>query len=395
MSDRRLSGFDVDTIAAAVRHPPLDELRSVARSRRRRSGALGAAALVVLAALVATPPVSRSAQFGSADPPGPTLPGKAGDFTLTGPASGVDVRVETCVLRFARTVDGGRTWTDWDDARYRAADCEPGPARSGKSLEYAVLSDRTYLVHDDGVRRLSTDYGRTWRDAEQAITSVRAFPPAARPVPRGLASPAVTEPLAVDPSTGDVYRLSGQPSPLPLAVLYPASDGSIWTTYGINGTTVGARSADRGATWNTWKPAPGRTVLALAAADRRVGYQIVADADGAVTLERTQDGGATWSTTLTGLPEVTHWDLTVGSDGSLLAVTQTGVGDDRVAEVRVSRDDGRSLAVARAGGMPVASVSVAPGYAWLFGGDGPTGEVDHLVLTSDGQVWTRFLLASS
>ncbi|MFJ8832847.1 WD40/YVTN/BNR-like repeat-containing protein [Micromonospora aurantiaca] len=397
MSDRRLSGFDVDTIAAAVRQPPLGELRSVAHFRRRRSGALGATALVVLAALVATPLASRSAQFGSADPPGPTLPGRAGDFTLTGPASGVDVRVATCVLRFSRTVDGGRTWTDWDDARYRAADCEPGPARSGKSLEYAVLSDRTYLVDDDGVRRLSTDYGRTWRDAEQAITAVGAFPPAARPVPRGLASPAVTEPLAVDPSTGDVYRLSGQPpSPLALAGVYPASDGSIWTTYGINGTTVGARSADRGATWNTWTPAAGRTVLALAGVDRRVGYQIVADADGAVTLERTQDGGTTWSTTVTGLPEVTHWDLTVGSDGSLLAVTQTGAGDHRVAEVRVSRDDGRSLAVARAGGMPVASVSVAPGYAWLFGrDDGRDGEADHLVLTRDGQVWTRILLASS
>ncbi|MFF4938831.1 hypothetical protein [Micromonospora sp. NPDC000729] len=127
-----------------------------------------------------------------------------------------------------------------------------------------------------------------------------------------------------------------------------------------------------------------------------MGYQIAADADGAVTLERTQDGGTTWSTTVTGLPEVAHWDLTVGSDGSLLAVTQTGAGDDRVAEVRVSRDDGRSLAVARAGGMPVASVSVAPGYAWLFGrNDGRDGEADHLVLTPDARVWSRIPLASS
>ncbi|GAA3746654.1 sialidase family protein [Micromonospora maritima] len=400
MSDREFSGFDVDTIAGAVRQPPLDELRSVARSRRRRSANLGATALVLLMLLGVAPLVVQS-RIGSTVRPGPSsgpsLPGRAGDFRLTGPDSGVDVRIDGCVLRFARTTDGGRTWSDWDDAQYRATRCGPGPTWNGTTLEYVVLSDRSYLVYDDGLRFLSTDYGRTWQDAEQAITAVRVFPPAARPVFCQLTSWVVTEPLAVDPSTGGVYRLSGPPpSPLPLASLYPASDGSLWATYRINGSTVGARSTDRGETWTTWTPATGKSVLALAAVDGREGYQIVTGAGGEVTLERTRDGGASWSTTLTGLPEVVHWDLTVGSDGSLLAVTQTGPEDNRAGEVWVSRDDGRSFTVARRDGMPVASVSVVPGFAWLFGGDdGPDGEADHLVVTRDGSAWNHFLLATS
>ncbi|TYB36776.1 hypothetical protein FXF50_17225 [Micromonospora sp. AP08] len=374
----------------------------MARSRRRRSGALGATALALLATLIVVPLVAQPKRSGSAEPPlpspGPSLPGKPGDFTLTGPESGVDVRVDGCVLRFARTTDGGRTWSDWDDARYQATRCEPGPAASRANLEYSVLGDRTYLVYDGGLRRLSTDYGRTWQDAHEAITAVRAFPPTARPVFCQFPCQAVDQPLAVDPSTGGVYRLSGPPpSLLPFFSLYPASDGSIWITYGVNQAEVGARSTDRGVTWTTWTPPTGKSLLALVAVDERKGYQLVSGADGAVTLERTQDGGRSWSTTLTGLPEVAHWDLTVGSDGSLLAITQTGPDDARAQEVLVSRDDGRSFTVARGDGMPVASVCVVPGYAWLFGGGGgpePEAEADHLVLTQDGRIWKQFLLAA-
>lgn len=396
MSDREFSGFEVGAIAGAVRQPPLDELRAVARSRRRRSGALGATALALLAALVVTPLVAQSGRFGSAAPPvpspGPGLPGKPGDFTLTGPDSGVDVRVEGCLLRFARTTDGGRTWSDWDDARYQATRCQPGRA----GLEYSVLGDGTYLVYDGGLRRLSTDYGRTWQDANQVITAVPAFPATARPVPCHFTCQAVDEPLAVDPSTGRVYRLTGPPpSPLELFSLYPASDGSIWTTYGTGGATVGARSIDRGATWTTWAPPTGQALLAVVGVDSREGYQIVSGTDEGAALQRTTDGGRTWSTTLVGLSSGPNWDLTVGADGALLAVTQTGPQDHRVAELRVSRDDGQTFTVARGDGMPVASVSVAPGYAWLFierAGSG--GEADRLLLTRDGRVWNHFLLAS-
>ncbi|MBB5110610.1 hypothetical protein FHU28_000449 [Micromonospora echinospora] len=401
MPDREFSGFEVDTIADAVRQPPLHELRAVARSRRRRTAALGATALALLATVTVAPLVAQPGRFGSegrpTSSPVPALPGKPGDFTLTGPQSGVDVRVEDCLLRFAGTSDGGRTWSDWNDARYAAVDCEPGPGRAGKSLEYSVLGDRTYLVRDDGSRRLSTDYGRTWQDADQAIIGVRAFPETARPVPCQFTCGVMDEPLAVEPSTGRVYRLTGTPpSPLRLFSLYPASDGSIWTTYyQTGGAAIGARSADRGVTWTTWTPPTGTSLLALVGVDSQEGYQLVSDANGAVTLERTTDGGAMWSTTATGLPKGPHWDLTVGAKGALLAVTQAGPDGNRRAELRVSRDEGRSLTVARGDGLPTGSVSVAPGYAWLFRGDsGSGGEADHLVLTQDGRTWDKFLLAS-
>ncbi|MFG1676282.1 hypothetical protein [Micromonospora sp. NPDC049282] len=394
MPDREFPGFEVDTVADAVRQPPLRQLRAVARSRRRRSAVLGAAALVLLVALGVAPMAVQPERFGSTGrptpSPGPALPGNPGDFTLTGPRSGVDVRVEPCVLRFARTTDRGETWSDWDDARYEADDCQPG-----SSLEYAVLGDRTYLVRD-GSLRLSTDYGRTWQDADRAIIPVHAFPADARPVHCQLICAAVDEPLAVDPATGRVYRLSGTPpSPLPLATLYPASDGSIWTTYDPGRGTVAARSTDRGATWTIWKPAPGRRLLALVGIDGREGYQVVSDPDGEVSLQRTTDGGKTWSTTVTGLPRGLQWDMTVGVDGTLLIVTQTGPEQARRNEMLVSRDRGRTFTVASYDGMPVASVSVAPGYAWLFDAGGPNGEADHLLLTGDGRTWDRFLLASS
>ncbi|MFE9203892.1 WD40/YVTN/BNR-like repeat-containing protein [Micromonospora sp. NPDC007230] len=400
MSDREFSGFNIDTVADAVRQPPLDELRGVARSRWHRSVALAATALAALAAMAVAPLVSPPEQHEPAVPdrpsPGPTLFGNPGDFTLTGPASGVDVRIDGCVLRFARTDDGGRTWSDWDAARYQATRCKRGSTETAEKLEYSVLGDRSYLVDDGGLLRLSTDYGRTWHDADRAIAGVRAFPAAARPVFCQFGCGAMNEPLAVDPSTGKVYRLTGEPpSLLQLFSLYPAPDGTIWATYRAGGAaTTGARSADRGATWKTWQPPDSTSLLALVGVDDREGYQLMSSRAGSTTLARTTDGGASWTATGADLPERPHWDLTVGTDGSLLAITQTGPEDSRSAEVLVSRDDGRSFTVARGKGWPVGSVSVAPGYAWLFGRyDGSNGEPDHFVLTRDGRTWTQFDLA--
>ncbi|MEH0936811.1 hypothetical protein [Micromonospora psammae] len=400
MSDREFSGFEVDTIAGAVRQPPLDELRALARSRRHRSVALAATALALLAVVAVAPLVAPPERFESAGrphgpSPSPTLLGNPGDFTLTGPDSGVDVRVDGCVLRFAHTGDGGRTWSDWNEARYQATRCQPGPGGQAGNLDYSVLGDRFYLVDDGGLLRLSTDHGRTWRDASRAIVGVRAFPATARPVFCQYDCGAMDEPLAVDSSTGNVYRLTGkQPSPLELFSLYPASDGTIWAAYRTGSTTAGARSIDRGATWETWTTPAGTSLLALVGGDGRAGYQLVSAADGSVTLARSTDGGRNWSTTGADLPTGPHWDLTVGVDGSLLAVTQTGPEGNRMAEVLVSRDNGGSFTLARGKGRPVGSASVAPGYAWLFDRyDGSNGEPDHFVLTRDGRSWNQFQLA--
>ncbi|MFI6270635.1 WD40/YVTN/BNR-like repeat-containing protein [Micromonospora zamorensis] len=397
MSGREFSGFDVNALTEAVSPPPFDALRSTARSRRHRSVAMVAAALVALAGLAVVPLVTEPDPAAPADP-ATTSDAQFSQFTLTGPNSGVDVRQDGCVVRFAYTGDGGRSWSDWDAARFEGARCAAGTAAgtAGSGTDFFVLGERSYLVTDSGLAQLSTDYGRTWRDADAAIVAVPAFPATARPVLCGFGCRPLLEPLAVDPSSGTVYRLTATaPSWRPLFSLYPAADGSIWATYqmgSVDGSTV-ARSADRGATWTSWEVGDDGNVITAAGLDNREGYVLTQSSDGAVRLLRTTDGAKTWTDTGADLPRQT-WDLTVGSDGSLLAITTNGGTEpNELARLLVSRDDGRRFTVARDYGPVVGSVSVAPGYAWLFGrDDGSTGEPDHLIVTTDATTWTRFTL---
>lgn len=77
----------------------------------------------------------------------------------------------------------------------------------------------------------------------------------------------------------------------------------------------------------------------------------------------------------------------------LLAISSSeGTEPDRLGRLLVSRDDGRHVAVAREYGPSVGAISVAPGYAWLYGRDGPTGEPDHVLVTTDATSWSRFAL---
>ncbi|MET7963971.1 WD40/YVTN/BNR-like repeat-containing protein [Micromonospora zamorensis] len=400
MSGREFSGFDVNALTEAVSPPPLDALRSTARSRRHRSVAMVAAALVALAGLAVVPLVAGA---DGADPVVPAQPSPVhgDDFTLTGPESGVDVDVseDGCVARFAYTGDRGRTWSDWDAARFQGAKCLASSRTATPSgpVEVAVLSDRSYLVSDVGLPRLSTDYGRTWRDGNSAIVPVPRFPETARPVFCGFGCEPLSEPLAVDPSNGTVYRLTTAPSWRPLYSLYPAADGAIWAVYRMgstSGSTV-ARSADGGATWTTWDAGEDANVLAVVGLDDREAYALEEPrtTSGGMRLLRTTDGAKTWTDTGADLPQRT-WDLTVGSDGSLLAITTNGGTEpNQLARLLVSRDDGRRFTVARDYGQVVGSISVTPGYAWLFGReDGSTGEPDHLIVTTDATTWTRFAL---
>ncbi|MCF0093747.1 sialidase family protein [Micromonospora sp. MH99] len=399
MSGREFSGFDVDTLARAISAPPLDELRSAARSRRRRSVTMVAAALVALVGLAVVPLVAGA---DGADRVIPTQPSTAhGDaFTLTGPDSGVDVWRDGCVVRFTYTGDRGRTWSAWDAAVFDGTRCATTTTGTVDTrIEVSVLSDRTYLVSDVGVLFLSTDYGRTWRDAASAILDVPAFPATARPVFCWFGCEPLSEPLAVDPSSGTVYRLTTAPSWRPLFSLYPAADGSIWAAYqmgSVSGATV-ARSVDRGATWTTWTVPGDAMVTAVVGLDDREGYVLTESSavGGGARLLRTTDGAKTWTDTGTDLPDEAIWDLTVGSDGSLLAISPGGgTGADRLARLLVSRDDGKTFTVVREYGPLVGTASVAPGYAWLFGNDAdPTSQPDHLLVTSDATTWTRFTLS--
>ncbi|MGC4858563.1 WD40/YVTN/BNR-like repeat-containing protein [Micromonospora sp. DT68] len=401
MSGREFSEFDVDVVAEAVRQPPVEELRSAARSRRHRSIAMVAVALVALSGLAVVPLVGEPDRAAPVDP-AKRSPAQFRELTLTGPDSGVDVRQDGCVLHFTYTGDGGRSWSDWDAARFEGTRCTAGIATAtpGSSVDFSVLGERSYLVTDSGLPRLSTDYGRTWRDGNSAIVAVPTFPATARPVLCGFGCGPLAEPLAVDPSSGTVYRLTAKaPSWRPLFSLYPAADGSIWAIYrmgGTSGSTV-ARSVDRGATWTTWEVGDDASAVSVVGLNDREGYLLVAprETTGGVKLLRTTDGAKTWTDTGADLPVETYYDLTVGSDGSLLVITPGGGTEpERRAKLLASRDSGRHFTVAREYGRLVGSVSVAPGYAWLFGrDDGSTGEPDHALVTTDGITWSRVTLA--
>ncbi|MGW9197803.1 WD40/YVTN/BNR-like repeat-containing protein [Micromonospora chersina] len=405
MSDREFTGFDVKTVAEAVRQPPLADLRAAARSRRRqRSAVLAVTVLVALAGLGVVPLTARSGGtgWGGPDQP-PARPTRAGEFVLTGPDSGVAVARFRCAVWFAHSTDGGRSWSDWDQARYRPSTCQSDDD-DAPDLEYAVLAEGVYLVREEGGSHLSTDAGRTWRDADRAIVPVAAFPAKARPVFCQLGCGAVREPLAVAGST--VYRLTGEPpSPYPPFSIYPAADGTVWATYWpgeIDRPTVVARSADRGATWTTWRPEARTNVVAVVGVDDREAYLLIEPAPpagsttptGPATLLRTTDGGKTWSDTGTDLLATQELpNLARGSDGSLLVPMSGYEEPETVARLLVSRDDGHRFTVAREYRRLEGAVGAGPGAAWLYGRDDRSDAApDHVIVTADGTSWTRFPL---
>ncbi|MEU4779614.1 hypothetical protein [Micromonospora sp. NPDC023633] len=422
MSDREFSGFNVGTVADAVRQPPLDDLRVAARARRRQRTVGLALALVVAFASMAVLPLAagtRGVDWAGPDQP-PVKPDRGGQLFLTGPGSGVVAGVwegdgGCSTVRFRHTDDGGRSWTGDEATRYRTTRC--GQDAEGRPLatpEFSVLGQRSYLVRDGDLLKLSTDYGRTWRDAAQAMVPVSAFPAKARPVfcQWDMGCGALREPVAVDPSTGAVYRLGGTPpSPYPPFSIYPSVDGAIWVTYwpGDIGVMVVARSVDRGATWNTWRPAKGADVRGVVGVSGQEAYLLINPppppgappmaVEGPVQLLRTTDGGKSWADVGTDLPDTPEGlAMTIGSDGALLVAESDNVGGGNevpthTSRLWASRDSGRHFTTVRTYDRRDGGVGAAPGYAWLYGRDDMTvGGADHVQLTTDGATWTRFPL---
>ncbi|MCZ7377790.1 WD40/YVTN/BNR-like repeat-containing protein [Micromonospora sp. WMMC250] len=418
MSNHEFTGFDVDTVADAVRQPPLDDVRAAALARRRRRASGMAFVLVVaLAGAAVSPLFGNTGQGGWTGPDQPPIrPDRGGEFFLTGPESAVVAGVwdadEGCfTVRFRQTDDGGQSWTDDETTRYRTTN-QCGSDEEGNPLsnpEFSVLSQRSYLVRDGDQLLLSTDYGRTWGDAEQVMVTVPSFPAEAQPVfcQWGRGCGALREPLAVS-STGAVYRLGGkQPSPYPPASIYPSVDGTIWVTYwpGDIGVMVVARSVDRGATWSTWQPPVGANVIAVAGVSAQEAYLLIApppppgaqpmEVEGTSQLLRTTDGGRTWADMGTDLPNSLETRfLVVGSDGALLLVEAGNMQPSgNRSTVMIGLDAGRHFKKMREYERRDGSVGAAPGHAWLYGRDDmTTGGADHVQLTADGTSWTRFPL---
>ncbi|WP_422734550.1 hypothetical protein ACN26Y_08180 [Micromonospora sp. WMMD558] len=410
MSDREFTGFDTATVARAVRQPPLDDLWATARARRRRRAAgVALAAVVAMAGMAVVPLADRSPGVDWATPEPTAIREDRGTrLFLTGGDTAVGVEHRSCMLRFAHTGDAGRTWSDYATAVYQAPGCQPDENGTGTTdLRFSVLDERSYLVFHNGERSLSTDHGRTWRPADQAMVAVTAFPRAARPVFCQEGCGAIAEPLATDPGTGTVYRLRGDPvSPYPPFSIYPAADGAIWVTYWPGGADLRAtvaRSADRGATWATSKAPAGVSVTAVAAVSGAEAY-LLTEPDPAPGTEpmkpgipsrllHTSDGGQTWRDVGTDVPSTrVVRGFTIGADGFLMISDSRHEAEGATDHLLVSRDGGRHFTRVSVYGRE-GGTGVSPGRAWLYGRDDVSVlGADHVQLTTDGETWVRFPL---
>ncbi|MFG3698998.1 WD40/YVTN/BNR-like repeat-containing protein [Micromonospora sp. NPDC047620] len=408
MSDREFTGFDVETVAEAVRQPPLGHLRRAARLRRRRRAAgAGLAVVVALAGSFLVPSAGDSggvnwAGTDPADPP--TERGVSELFLLTERiAVGVEVR-DPCQVSFTATEDAGRVWSEWRTAEYDGA-CGTTPDAEGlgvSDVRYTVLDERTYLVSVDGQAILSTDGGRTWRDAESAVTDVQAFPARARPVTCQNGCGAMTRPLAVDPGTDTVYRLADLPATHARRSVDRSDDGALWFVEAspeFGGAATVASTVDRGATWRTSQVPEGVTPIALGAVSGREAYLLTepratgtnGPPTGSSRLLHTTDAGRTWADVGTDLPTSSMLrPFTVGRDGVLLVGEQFAGG--ATAYVWVSRDGGRHFVRGERVGTE-GTAGVAPGLVWLGGRDDPSQPATaHVQVSADGETWSRLPL---
>ncbi|BCJ69775.1 sialidase family protein [Polymorphospora rubra] len=389
MSDREFSGFDADAVKEAVRQPPLDELyRVVVRRRKRRLSGTALALVAVLGAVAGGPMIGGQAGGRPGIEEQTSPPGVTQLFVLDG-TSAVGVReTADCSVEFGYTQDLGVTWSEFRPLAYEQPCRGAAEGRHTADLRYQPLGVRTYLVSVDDRSYLSTDAGRTWQDADSAITAVDAFPPGADPVDCQVGCFGLPEPLAVDPGTEGVFRLRGEsPSPFRLRNLYESTDGALWTAYwpgDIDRPSVVARSVDRGATWRPAtlpEPFTGDTpptLLGLAAESGEVAYLLAAPRDGVgryALIFRTSDGGATWTEVLTDLPaSPVVRPFTVGDGGTLLIADA----DLQDGYVWASDDGGRHFV--RGPAVEPGTLGGISGRVWIVDQDGAS-------ITGDGTRW--------
>jgi hypothetical protein len=412
MSDREIPGFDIQVVNDAVRQPPLDQLYSAAGARRRRRSS--AIALVAIAAAVGMAVVPLAAGWSGVDWARPdTTESPTRDVTELfvlddKSAVGVQVTDDGCSVRFARTEDLGRTWSEFQQLRYEGACGKHPVGQQQTQITYYPLSVRTYFATVDGSRSyLSSDGGRTWRDAQTSISVVDAFPPQADPVVCPMGCPGMSEPLAVDPETGAVFQLRAQPSRR-LSSLYESPDGALWATFWPQDSPkplMVARSVDRGATWQN-SYAPTRTdVVGVVGESGQVAYLLAepqqsgpgAYTTGTSRLLKTTDGGLSWLEVKTDLPTAAGIrPFTLGTDQSLMVadgpVAPAGPNcsvrcDENERYVWISHDGGRHFTKGPA--VSGFAPGAIPGRIWVFRQDSRGQEAQ---VTSDGSTWTRLPL---
>lgn len=191
--DQRLAGGRA-ALLNEIGQPPLARVtaRAATVRRRRRAGRAGAALAVVAVALalvrpdsgeppgpVAEPPPTKAPVFaasgltlnGIPDPAAALdLPGVVTDVEFADPEHGYAVSScapasGPCRPGFARTADGGRSWTIGD---------LPGPAGDAEIPELVVFGAGRVLLRAGDRAYVSSDHGRGWRPASVANDPVTA-----------------------------------------------------------------------------------------------------------------------------------------------------------------------------------------------------------------------------
>ncbi|MGK5675613.1 WD40/YVTN/BNR-like repeat-containing protein [Micromonospora sp. URMC 106] len=409
MSDREFTGFDVETVADAVRQPPLSQLRRTARlRRRRRATGVGLAVALALGGTAVAPLASGGggADWAGLDPTSqPAEPRVVSHLVVLSERSAVAVEDADngCRLSFTATVDAGRTWSGWR-TNYLDGPCRLDAAgRRASDVRFTVLDEQRYLVSIDGTQVVSLDAGRTWRSLASVVTEVRAFPENAQPVRCQEFCGAMPRLLAVDQDTWRVYRLTHAPQAFGPDTVDWADDGALWfmspaPEYGAPASV--ARSVDRGATWHTSTVPEGvwaNSLVAVSAQEAYVlGQTVPADPNGGeptrpARLLHTTDGGRSWADVATNLPSTDSVrGITLGADGALLVgdATSTSV----TSSVWTSRDSGRHFTRSTRTGNE-GKLGTSRGLVWLADREDPTDANSVVVqVSADGENWSRLTL---
>lgn len=384
-------------LLGAIDQPPLARVRARGRAlrRRRRLARVGAGAVLVALGLVAAGPWAGPPDRRTADPPPtpprvtvyagagitldgleipvadvPDLPGTVADAQFPDGAHGFVVAACGCRNGFARTGDGGRTWT--------RADLPAGFAAERPRL---IAFDARRLLLTGGARDyVSTTAGAGWTAAARPSTPQ----PSARP----------GDVLGLNPGDGaiGVWSPDGWRGPLArqpegMTVTWVAATPTATGAWWAGGRTAGgqptiAATIDRGRSWKTTVLDGGGTVTVQVSALGSHVYAAALDgerrlrgvyhsADGAATFDRTGPAGPA--------PRLAG-ELVPLLDGRLL-VTSTE------HQWWISADDGRTFA--RTGGdLPSVGplARTAAGYVAyeLFSGDS-----GWLALSIDGTSWRK------
>jgi len=331
-------------VGDAVRQPDFTTVRRRARQVRRRRAVTSGAAF--LATVLTVTGLGYAVQNGPdhrrTAVPAPAASGDPADVwprLISVTAAGTDLygvlkSCWECDPELYASADGGASW---QSRTVPPAPPDNGNPRTGGVLislgpETVAWRERRTVSVDEALRAarpssdgstvtsqetpvsagwlwITTDGGRTWRQAAAGTTSVPAVPAGTRPLDCDLLRIATCTVGVIDPVTGRFAPLAGQPAGITLQPGWTSEvnvpfDGRLWVPGWDPATNkpAVATSADAGRTWKTHVFA-GAVVAGsdhqmylpkVAAGAGATAYALTYRTDGTADTYYTTDGGTTW-----------------------------------------------------------------------------------------------------